>query len=1247
MKKLIRFLAVIYLFRSIYVQFTQQILFKEKKLVNDEQIVRKISYSKEISKKQYTIWGWFKISKDYPKNTNLISMKNLIKKEMEDGNGKIIESFEDGENLLFINFNKSGEQYNFSFNFKDNSETNYYFLKEVSEINLKFGNWNYIAISVNEKSKNQIFIDNFDGSEKTLIILDKQIIDYEINSNLEIILAENQNNNYNSLLKFSDTLGYFTFCDFSLINLESLWIYYINEEKLNYNAVLYNFIFDLYHEKQKLKNKTLNNFETPIKNPFTPIYTENKNKIGLKAKLSNEFTIKKVNFTNSDSIKPYIYYFHLKFTGNFPITFTLLSQNNTSNTSQIKLEIKSSKTLSKNISIAAKGLNKQINWQSTWGYENNKEYIFFIGIIISPSKNVRLVYQDNYNRASHVKLGANFDFGEGFGDILVLGNENFFGGFVEFYRFMILNSAVSPMYFKFRSESDLEFGKNDCVFFENGFGGEGCFACGETVLKRNGRCGSFCGEQEKNSGYGFCVACENLDCSEKDVTKFEVVADDSFDNIKLKTSRRIINPNFTLNNIFDISLNDKILEKENLTFNAQYNETENQYINYNFKFKKELKNEKLTFTFKDKNLNLYDKDRNLINTNPINFKINYFCYVKKTPKQIIKILAYISQIGFYLIFLLLIFLTIFQRSKIKDLITFWKYVLMMWVKLQVISVSYLFGINMPCTSGVFFSTLYEFNIKWHHSYFEKFFKSENYLSLLDSNRPINGVYVKEGIQAYLVENLFFVFVFHLIVVFIFGVLKITLFFNKKKVLRNFLDYFEFTGLFIFFLIFGFPLFYFSTISLYHTSFSHFSFVLSFFVSLLYLILFLIFIAFFYNKLYNTKYFQNRRNKKRFFIFFAGYRNIKKIHSFDIRIFLTQFLIAFSAAIFYQSPLLQTILIFTLQLTLIYLAKTYAPWIYPIINLNELISLILGSIGTIFAIVIASRKNSENPFIGDREGFYAFSIVITTFFSILISYFTFFYLIFIVRFYSETFEGVEVPRNLFVRGVKIRHSKEKIEAKFGKKKKTKENSFMGSKENEDIVFNNEKVKLMNLNEITPKTSRRIYNEDKKIIMDLKNNANLEKEIKKDNNIDKKDKKKENKKETKKEKKKEIKKNENKNKDDEIDNNKNDEEIQIKKNNLNKKAKINKIPKKKPELINKSINKIYETSTPPIKTKNKKESEKKEIRNLDFSDEDLDIVIPDSNLKKKVSFGSIKKKPDKHIKLQNYIMKDIDIDDIMNN
>ena len=1204
MKNWLRIIIVLLkILNSVFTQYTDQILFDERKLVDSEQIRKKITYSKEISKKQYTFWGWFKISKDYNQNTNLFLIKNLNKKEVVDENGNNVVTYEKKENILSINFKKADSNYLFSFNFRDNTETNNFFVKEIPS-ELTFDSWNYLAVTVNEKSKNRIFIDNFNGTKKNVLSVNKIIIDYEINDNLEITLAEDHITSPDLFLNFSDTFGYFTFCNFALKNLDSLWIYYIKEKVLSYNAILYNFIFDLYEVKEKLQSRGRFFLETEIKNSYIPIYKLNNNKIGLKAKINNEFTVPKVDFSNTENIKSYIFYFHLKFIGDFPKKFNLITRGNQGKSGFLQIEIISDEK-KKNIRLKSKGLNQEIIWESTWDYSNNKEYIFFIGIAISPSNTVKLVYQDNLHRSSHVNLASDFFFSNDLQDITYLkDNKNFYKSYLEFYKFMILNSAISPMFYKFKSESDLEINNNNCIFSQNGFKNNNeCFYCKNSILSIKNKCEDYCQAQEKNSGSGFCVPCKNPDCSEKPNTKFEVITND-LDTIKLKSTKKIVNPNFTLKNIFKILLDDKNSKDGFFDYDYEYGNIDNQYLNYHFNFKRELKNQKLYFIFKEKNLTLYDENKNLVSTEPIEVEISYFCFVKKTPKLIMKILAYISQIGFYVCLVSLILISIFFKSKMKDLVTFWKYILMMWIKLQVISVSYLFGINMPCTSGVFFSTLYDFNIKWHHNIFENFFDNHHYLFLLDKNQPINGAYQKEGIQAYFLENLFLVLIFHLIIVFLFGILKITLLFNKKKFLRNFLDHFEFTGLFIFFLIFGFPVFYFSAMTLNHTSFSHFSFALSFVVSLSYLFVFLFFIGFFYFKLYKTKYFENKRNKKRFFFFFAGYRNIKKIHSFDVRIFFTQFLIALTAAFFYKKPLIQTIVIFLLQLILIYLAKTYAPWVYGLINLNELISLILGAIGTIFAITVASRQNSSDPFKGDREGFYAFTIVITTFCSIIISYFTYFYFIFCMRWKKEKFKEIEIPKNPFVRGARVKNSKDKIQAKLGKKNSLKTPSFKDFKnDKEEESFNNNQkiIPEDDLTAIKEKTRREDKEDEKENTKNIHDNNN-----KTDNN----------------------------------------EEIELKKNKEKTPEKITKlnnvsIHKSESKL---SDNKIY--NTPPINSENSFEPKKKDY---DFSDnsDNLDIIIPDSNINKKVNFESTPAQEKKHIKLQNYVIEDIDIDDIINN
>ena len=77
----------------------------------------------------------------------------------------------------------------------------------------------------------------------------------------------------------------------------------------------------------------------------------------------------------------------------------------------------------------------------------------------------------------------------------------------------------------------------------------------------------------------------------------------------------------------------------------------------------------------------------------------------------------------------------------------------------------------------------------------------------------------------------------------------------------------------------------------------------------------------------------------------------------------------------------------------------------------------GCIPLVFAIIIASWSKTNNPFIGDREGFIAYSILVSIIISLLISITLFLILLFRVTFNFKSVSRIQYPKNPFL-GCKI-------------------------------------------------------------------------------------------------------------------------------------------------------------------------------------------------------------------------------------
>ena len=96
---------------------------------------------------------------------------------------------------------------------------------------------------------------------------------------------------------------------------------------------------------------------------------------------------------------------------------------------------------------------------------------------------------------------------------------------------------------------------------------------------------------------------------------------------------------------------------------------------------------------------------------------------------------------------------------------------------------------------------------------------------------------------------------------------------------------------------------------------------------------------------------------------------------------------------YKNPLIQTILLLISCISMIVFALLYGPWVYNSINILEVVSMSFGCVPIIFGIIISYWSTTDNPFRGDREGFFAYSILISVLVSLMISIILFFTILF--------------------------------------------------------------------------------------------------------------------------------------------------------------------------------------------------------------------------------------------------------------
>jgi len=262
-------------------------------------------------------------------------------------------------------------------------------------------------------------------------------------------------------------------------------------------------------------------------------------------------------------------------------------------------------------------------------------------------------------------------------------------GYLKMERFKVMNSAGGAIYSKIVAETTNNLMKqlNDtCPIRLSGYQRNyGCNYCVDSVLDRaTFNCVRYCPQETKNALTGICLNCVKKDCTEIDKTTF-VLEKIDVNKFRFKPTREILGETlkFTKNNL-KVKIGDKTESDRDAGFNYEIFEHKGKnYVDIVLDIKKKINDEEIAVEFhKDPARPLFDLNRNLLNdTLRAQMKLDKVCFLEESKKKIMDILAFIILGLFALSVLLLIAVTLFCFSKIRDLGSLWKLCLNNWVKL--------------------------------------------------------------------------------------------------------------------------------------------------------------------------------------------------------------------------------------------------------------------------------------------------------------------------------------------------------------------------------------------------------------------------------------------------------------------------------------------------------------------------------------------------------------------------------------
>lgn len=956
---------------------------------------------------KYSIWGWFKSQGMNPAISNIITLKQ--------SNG----------DLLYINYDlnpvpiDTTKNQTFSLIFliqKGISENRSEMVIEGFTDLLRTDSWSFFGISADyENGSFTIFLKVFDGVNIPLTKnFDFEFPGFNLDQNADLIVGGVDSNSYfDSVSGFLGQIANIEMGLFFTENLSFMWTGYMLENSREYDGVILEFLFDFYNKNEGLISHGAINEEFAINGDFIPLFEMDQNKLGGRFNENSSIDLGNISFRNAESnTKTISFLYHFLYDDNLPDYFLLLTrgEKNESGFLQIWLEKKNNGRVLKMRIVGDNG--KELLWESNTIFDKNNIYYFILGFSQSIGNSARVIYIDNLGGNDFSLLSDDFNFNFAPQNINLFqkpeiidpnGRNNLYNGYIDLYRFMILNSGSSAVQFlNYNTSTDikniLDNSNNPqdklCILRSSFYEKNGCFLCGNSIVfsdpnDRNIRqCLNYCPFGFKNAQTDVCVECVMKNCGEIESTEWDLkkVTNDKW---IITPSRPILTPNIDYKNLFNISLEGENNSKNAFTYTTTPN-YEKQEVEVDFDFKENIKNENLVLSTNQNDENpLYDINRNLLYKNTSNINIDRVCYVSDSKRKSLNSLAYVILLLFCITFVFMILASCICYNKIFDLLGLWKFLLHHWMKLQLVAFFAILGIYMPCCLREFLHNLYKFAVSWDHHlrhWIDDIYENSNdYTEGINESISLNYDY--ENVKNFILHNMGIFFIVHLVILVLYILIKIWDCLSnsvKKNCMFKLVVIIEFTLLIIGFWLVAMQIFVFSSLNWKNADFSHSYFIFCFLLSIAYILVFLSFWIYAASVLFpDSNYIQKPSNYNKLYFFFAGFRKSRSARTYDLFLILIHFVIGLMFGLLYNKPLAQIIVILCLLVLLLLITIGIRPWSNCLLNVIDIVSQILIIAVVVIFLIFELWDNGDCEECGDREGRLCWLIVILLFLALLL------------------------------------------------------------------------------------------------------------------------------------------------------------------------------------------------------------------------------------------------------------------------
>jgi hypothetical protein len=994
--------------------------------------------------KAYTLWGWFRFNGEATAISNILSLRNKpqatesqsptivdsnfpfcpITTEQMKANPSLAQQAgvidnpncasvinpsstnNKNEDLLYINYDLGeivGTTQNYSLIFLIQSGidpvTKNSDMKIDGFVNQAFNKniWTFFAVSCDYSAgQGTLYFQEFGTSTlpsfKTISLT---YPDFALLESPQLIIAGVENNPYfQSTSGFIGNIAYIETASFYTTDIKNLWIGYMNLNSYAFKGVILELFFDSYDSNSiKSTGSIQKNFT--IEGSNTSMYSLNKNKVGVVFKEGSKIDIPNLDLLVSD-IRSIGFFLSFEYSEALPNEFFILRRGTMNVNGYLAISLILTQNNKRKLQLLAKGQTTTVTWQSQKNeFVQNQNYKLFIGISLNMANDIVLTFWDLDAVREITLLKQDFIFDTSPKDLVLIGTQDQAGynGNFTFYRFNILNSLSAALQGKFiptskSTKSSTGIINENCTFKTSFYNVENdCMICKNSIATYERGCVDVCSVGFKNATSDICLKCFKEDCSEIDQTVWQIklINDQTY---RIQPSRKLVgNPLF--DNIFSMSLKDSNdTSKINYTFSAN---NKDQFVDFTLTIKSNLINETMNIIpKKDNGTMFYDINRNPMASALASITIDRICYITPSTDDILKGLSTFVLVLFLLSFVILLLFTIFSFNKIDDLGTLWKFFLHNCIKFQFVALLILVNVYMPCCMKSFMDTIFKILISWNRGLFYSISSSNSnsseFQAIINSN-PVPRSFAEKGFQNYILHNNGVLFILNLIILVIYIFFKIWDCAKKRKS-RLMYKIFVLVELTLIIAGYAFTLPQATTFEFLNFRFPIFVpsyFGVSFVISIAYALVFFIFWIYTIVRIgFSESFFLDAMNFNKFYYFFAGYKDSKMSHTYDLWFLLSIFISCSSIGALFDYPVTQMIIIVVCMIMIILFGLILRPWIYLFQLLLEILSHLFLVALVILLLVLSLYDKSGCFTCGDREGIfcYAMVILITAYFSIL-------------------------------------------------------------------------------------------------------------------------------------------------------------------------------------------------------------------------------------------------------------------------